>query len=101
MAIDFLRNTGTEPLREAIGGPIVSRGGYVRPSVKYADNLKKKKDPLTEFSRFAHGFYRIATGLCPSFQNQIKALRVLPCGMCMIPTVNPATMSCRKFFLML
>ena len=40
VAIGFLRNTGMDLTREAIGpeGPIASRGRIVRQSVKYADN---------------------------------------------------------------
>ena len=37
VAIGFLRNTGTDPSREALG-PIASRGRSIRPSVKYVDD---------------------------------------------------------------
>ena len=43
VAIDSLKNTGTDPLREATGphlGPIASRWRSVWPSLKYADGLK-------------------------------------------------------------
>ena len=37
VAIGFLRNTSMDHPREAFGGPIVSQGRSVRPSVKYFD----------------------------------------------------------------
>ena len=42
VAIGFLRNSGTDPLREANGpmGPIASRERSVRPSVKYVEMTK-------------------------------------------------------------
>ena len=56
VAIGFLRNSGTDPPREAIGplGPSASRGGFVRPSVKYDEttttNRKKHEHGGLSFS---------------------------------------------------
>ena len=51
MAIGFIRNTGTNPLRELVRtpfekqldplGPIDSQGRFVRPFVKYVNYLKQ------------------------------------------------------------
>ena len=40
VAIDFLRNGGTDPLKKQFDPlcPIASRGRFVRPSVKYVDD---------------------------------------------------------------
>ena len=57
VGIGFLRNTGTDTPREAIGplGPIPSLGRSVRPSVKYVDHYKNiVRTPLAELSGSAH-----------------------------------------------
>ena len=43
VGIGFLQNTGTDPLEKQLDhfGPVASRGGFVRPSVKYVDDYKK------------------------------------------------------------
>ena len=43
VAIDFLTNSGTDPLEKQLhpSGSTVSRGRFVRPSVKYVDEFKK------------------------------------------------------------
>ena len=43
VAIGFLRNSGTDPLREAMG-PIASQERSVRPSVKYVEMTKNRKE---------------------------------------------------------
>ena len=62
VAIGFLRNSGTDPSREAIGprGPIASRRRPVWPSVKYVDDQNTCQDPLTGFGS-AHGYYKFIT----------------------------------------
>ena len=60
----FLRNTGTDPPREAIGplGPVASQGRSIHRSVKYVNDKKTLSgpptcSPLTEFSRSSHVDY--------------------------------------------
>ena len=64
-AIGSLRNTGTDPPREAIRplGPIASRGGSVRPSVKcvdgrsYQDSTDYFDPPMTTIMSGSPHFY--------------------------------------------
>ena len=43
VVIGFFMKSGTDPLRKQLDpwGPIASRGGCVRPFVKYVDDVKK------------------------------------------------------------
>ena len=60
MAIGFLRNSGTDSSREAIGFTRKLLEGSPHDTVKYVDDLRKKtiyRTSLTEFSGSAHAVY--------------------------------------------
>ena len=73
--IGFLKYSGTDLPREAIGQRVIaSRGWSVRPSVKYVDDKKKIFDPRMRFKGYGYQLYIGQSDIPQKLSTVLKAL---------------------------